>query len=66
LQHRAGRVWPGGDGVTLDDILRSYPQVAAARLVPDLHELLRRYPDLADELTAWFTEHAADAARSDR
>jgi hypothetical protein len=66
LQRRAGRLCPGGDGVTLDDILRSYPQAAAARLVPDLPELLRRYSDLADELTAWFTEHAADAAQSDR
>jgi hypothetical protein len=66
LQCRAGRLGPGGDGVTLDAVRRSYPQAAAARLVPDLPELLRRYPDLADELTAWCTERAADAARSDR
>jgi hypothetical protein len=66
LQCRAGRLWPGSDGVTLDEVLRSYPQAAAARLVPDLPELLRRYPDLAAEMAAWFAEFAPDAARSDR
>jgi hypothetical protein len=53
----------GGDGVTLDDVLRSYPEAAAARLVPDLPELLRRFPDLAAEFTAWFAADAPGAAR---
>jgi hypothetical protein len=66
LQRRAGRLWPGSDSVTVEEVLHSYPEAAAARLVPDLPELLRRYPDLADELTAWFAEHAPGAARSDR
>jgi hypothetical protein len=68
LQCRAACLWPGGDGLTLDELVRSYPQAARARLVPGLPELRRRFPDLDAALAAWFAEHAAgpDAARSDR
>lgn len=66
LQCRAACLWPGGDGLTLDEMLRSYPQAAGAGRVPGLPELLRRFPDLAAALTAWFALYAPDAARSDR
>ena len=61
LQCRAAGLWPGSDSITLDDILRSYPQAAAAGRVPDLPELRRRFPDLADALASWFADHAATA-----
>ncbi len=61
LQCRAAALWPGSDGLTVDDILRSYPQAAAAGLVPDLPELRRRFPDLAESLASWFAGHAAPA-----
>jgi hypothetical protein len=36
--------------VTVDDVLASYPQAAAAGLGPDLPTLLMSYPELADAL----------------
>jgi hypothetical protein len=65
LQCRAAAQWPGSDGITLDDILRSYPQAAAVGRVPDLPQLRRRFPDLADALARWFADHAA-IPRDDR
>ena len=47
-------VWPGVDGLTLEDALLSYPQAVAAGWVPDLRQLLREHPELAEELTAFF------------
>lgn len=46
--------WPGADGVTVDDVLASYPQAAAADLVPDLPALLTSHPELADSLREVF------------
>ena len=66
LHCRAAGLWPGSDSITLDDVLRSYPRAVAAGRVPDLPQLLRRYPDLAAALTAWFAGRAPDDARSDR
>lgn len=46
--------WPGGDGLTLDAVLRAYPQAAADGLVPDLLALQQRHPELADLLKDFF------------
>lgn len=46
--------WPGADSVTVEDVLRSYPQAAAAGLVPNLAALLEKHPEVADALRDFF------------
>lgn len=45
--------WPGSDGLTLEDILDSYPEAVARGEVPDWQDLLRRHPELVTELQTW-------------
>jgi hypothetical protein len=54
---QASRVvgWPGGDGLTEDDILNCYPQASAAGEVPDRQELCRRHTELVVEIQSFFT-----------
>jgi hypothetical protein len=46
--------WPGADGLTLAEALDSYRQALPSRRVPNRLELLRRHPDLSDEIMAFF------------
>jgi hypothetical protein len=54
LQAADAPPWPGTDGLTVDEVVRSYPQAAAACLVPDLQTLLADHPDLTDVLRDFF------------
>ena len=46
--------WPGADGVTVEEVLRSYPEAAADGLVPDVGVLREQHPELADVLDEFF------------
>ena len=46
---------PGGDGLTLDDVLSSYPAAVVAGKVPNRRQLCERHPDLVGEVEAFFT-----------
>jgi hypothetical protein len=59
---RWGR-WPGADGLTLAEVVRTrYPAAAAAGYVPGLQELARRHPDLAAAIAALFPAPAGPSA----
>jgi hypothetical protein len=56
--------WPGADGLTLEEVLSSYPQAAAAGCVPDCEELLSGHPEWRAELSEFFTAAAPAPADS--
>jgi hypothetical protein len=52
--------WPGTDGATMEDVVRSaYPLASVSGWVPRPDELAERYPDLATEIGSFFAATTA-------
>jgi hypothetical protein len=57
-------LWPGADGLTIRAVLMIYPLAMAAGRVPGRKELLRKHPNLREDLEAFFGEQPGDVNRS--
>ena len=66
MMSRNALPWPGADGVTIEDVLASYILASEQRRVPGQEELIRRHPELAVAIRAFFNHagswnlHASD------
>lgn len=52
--------WPGGDGLTEDDVLNSVPQAIADEAIPCCQEFCRQHPELTTEIRSFFA-HSPNA-----
>jgi hypothetical protein len=46
-------IWAGGDGLTIEDVLDTYPEAVARGEVPDWQQLLCRHPEVDEQLHVW-------------
>ena len=63
LQDPQVSLWPGADGLTTAEAIGEYLAAAAAHQVPGREELLRAFPELAEELGRFFAAPPAGAPR---
>ena len=54
MQQQQVRMWPGSDGLTVDEVLAFFLDAAALYGVPNPDELLELHPELAKELELFF------------
>ena len=55
MMSRDALLWPGSDGVTVEEVLAAYAPASEKKRVPDREELIRRHPELQSEIGAFFT-----------
>jgi hypothetical protein len=55
LEAEGALPWPGSDSLTVEEVLAAYPVAARGGCVPDQQELERRHPELAAEVSRFFT-----------
>lgn len=48
--------WPGGDGLTVEDVLAAYRDGLRAGVVPTPTALARRHPEFADDVLDYFAD----------
>jgi len=64
LQAEGALPWPGADGLTVEEVLASYPVAAGLGRVPDQEELCLRYPELGAEIRSFFARVRANRSRA--
>jgi hypothetical protein len=62
LRGPGAAAWPGADGLTVEDVLHTYPEAMAAGRAPGWHELLHEHPELAVEMQALLGDRLAQPA----
>jgi hypothetical protein len=59
-------VWPGADALTVQEVLHSYAENAAAGRVPDQQQLQRLHPELQEAVVSFFADNNRHRERPER